>query len=79
MEKGKPSIPGTLNGENQDLTEKTQEDSHYHKRRNNMILLSQIATTSWRASNAVKWNPVEATERKRGQWRLFEPRNMHLN
>lgn len=32
-----------------DLTENTQEASHYHKRRNSMVLLPQIATTSWRA------------------------------
>jgi len=44
-----------------DLTENTQEDSHYHKRRNSMILLPQIASTTWRARNALKWNPVEAT------------------
>lgn len=62
-----------------DPTESTQEGSHYHRRRNSLILLPQIATTSWRAWNALKWNPTEATERKRGQWRLYEPRNMHLN
>lgn len=61
------------------LTEDTQEASHYHKRRNSMILLPQIATTSWRASNAFRRNPMGDTERKRGHWRLYEPKNMCLN
>lgn len=48
-----------------DLPENAQGASHYHRRRNSMILLPQIATTSWRAWNALKWNPMEANERGR--------------